>query len=103
MNSISMKCLFESESFIYDSQNDTLTERRFFKLFETGTKKIFYSHRYQQKPEVVVMRKSPDAHLVVVEEIYSDHAVLRKTDAGDFTGDDYEWIVTGRPLYPPKK
>jgi len=50
-----------------------------------------------------VIRKSPDAHVVHIEEINPDYFIVRKTDAGDFTGDDYEWIATGNPLYPPEE
>jgi len=102
-NSISIKCLFKSSSSVYDSQNDILIQREFFKLYEIGTEKITYKIPYKQKPEIAVIRKSPDAHVVHIEEINPDYFIVRKTDAGDFTGDDYEWIATGNPLYPPEE
>ena len=102
-NSISIKCLFKSSSAVYDTRSDTLTQRQFIKLFQIGLEKITYKIPYKEKPEVTVIRKSPDAHLVIVEEIYSDHFIVRKTDAEDFTGDDYEWIAKGSPLYPLKE
>jgi len=97
-----MKCLFKSSTYLYDSQNDTLTQSGLFKHFKTGTKKITYKYPYKQKPEIHVIRKSPDAHIVIVEEVYSDHVIVRKMADGGFTGDDYEWTAKGKPLYPPK-
>lgn len=102
-DNISIKCLFKSSTFVYDSQNNVLIQKGFVKIFETGKKKITYKIPYNEKPEIAVIRKSPDAHLVTVEDVYSDHVIVRKTDSNDFTGDDYEWIATGNPRYPPEE
>ncbi len=103
VNNISIQCVLESSTAVYDPQNDMLTQQGFFKFCLTGTKKIIYDHPYAYKPQVVVTRKSPDALPVNVERVHFDHVVVRKEVTGGFTGDDYEWMATGRPLYPPAK